>query len=139
MRGQLQSGQDRITTTQEIFEQTLTKLDKDLKAAVEKLAAVSDGKLDTVATKLVEQEALMTEFKADHAKNIQVVHTIMSSEVRDMHGNVTQLGSTLNQRMGQIEHIVQQQMMNAPVDGGRQAPGEHVDTRSVFPTQSRGT
>ena len=51
MRGQLQSGQDRITATQEIFEQTLTKLDKDLKAAVEKLAAVSEGKLDTVATK----------------------------------------------------------------------------------------
>ena len=51
MRGQLQSGQDRITATQEIFEQTLTKLDKDLKAAVEKLAAVSDGKLDEVATK----------------------------------------------------------------------------------------
>ena len=122
MRGQLQSGQDRITATEEIFEQTLTKLDGELKTTVEKLATVSDGKLDTVATKLIAQEALLEEFKADHAKNIQVVHTIMSSEVRDMHGNVTQLGSTLNQRMGQIEHIVQQQMMNAPVDG-RQAPG----------------
>ena len=118
----LQAGQDRITATQGIFEQTLATLDSELKAAVEKLATVSDGKLDTVATKLIAQEALMEDFKADHAKNIQVVHTIMSSEVRDMHGTLQQFSATLNQRMAQLEHVVQQQVMNAPVDG-RPAPG----------------
>ena len=77
------------------------------------MAAVSDGKLDDVASKLIGQEDRMTGFavamasyKADQAKNIQVIHTIMSSEVRTMHGEVTQLGSDMNHRMGHVEHLV---------------------------------
>ena len=100
MRGQLQAGQERITATQAVFEQTLEELKSGLEAAVGKMAAVSDGKLDDVASKLIAQEALMSEYKADQAKNIQVIHTVMSGEVRTMHGDVTLLGSTLNQRMG---------------------------------------
>ena len=130
MRGQLQTGQERITATQAIIEKSLEALKTNVDTAVAKMAAVSDGKLDGVASKLVEQEDKMTGFavamasyEADQAKNIQVIHTVMSGEVRTMHGDVTQLGSTLNHRMGQVEHIVQQQMMNAPVDGGRQSPG----------------
>jgi hypothetical protein len=54
----------------------------------------------------------MASYEADQAKNIEVIHTVMSGEVRTMHGDVTQLSSTLNHRMGHVEHIVQQQMMN---------------------------
>ena len=64
MRGQLQAGQERITATQAMFEQTLEELNSDLEAAVGKMAEVSDGKLDDVASKLIAQEALMSEYKA---------------------------------------------------------------------------
>ena len=94
------------------------------------MAAVSDGKLDEVASQLVEQSDKMTSFEvqmasyeADQAKNIQVIHTIMSGEVRTMHGDVTQLSTTRTHRMGQIEPFVQQQRMNTPVGDGRQATG----------------
>ena len=56
MRGQLQAGQERITATQAVFEQTLEELKSDLEAAVGKMAAVSDGKLEEVALKLIGQE-----------------------------------------------------------------------------------
>ena len=64
----------------------------------------------------------MASYEADQAKNISVIHTVMSGEVRTMDGAVTQLGTTMNHRMGHVEHIVQQQMMNTPVDGSRQSP-----------------
>ena len=49
-------------------------------------------------------EVAMASYEADQARNIQVIHTIMSGEVRFMHGDITQLSTTLNHRMGQVEH-----------------------------------
>ena len=114
------TSQARITTTQEIVEKTLAKLDQELKEAIDKLSMVSDGKLDAVATKLVEQETLMNEFKQDAKKNVSVIHGIMSSEVRSMHGEVCNLQSEMKMRMQQAETCIQQ---NTPVDGARQGPG----------------
>ena len=51
VRAQLQAGQERITATQTIMEETLETLQKNLDEAVMKLASVSDGKLDEIATK----------------------------------------------------------------------------------------
>jgi hypothetical protein len=47
----------------------------------------------------------------------------MSNEVRTMHGEVTQLDGEMKHRMGQVEHVIQQRMMNTPVEGERQGPG----------------
>ena len=130
MRGQIQAGQVRITATQAEIEKTLGTLKTNVDAAVGKMAAVSDGKLEEVASQLIGQEdkvtgfaVAMASYEADQANNIEVIHGIMSVEVRTMHGDVTQLDTTMNHRMGHVEHIVQQQMMNSPVDGSRQSPG----------------
>ena len=153
MRAQLQAGQDRITaeslrvtTTQTVIEETLKTLQSNLDGAVAKLASVSDGKLEGIAEKLKDQDDQMTtwkvtlsDYEAEQKKYVEVVHTIMSKEVRDMHGSVTQLSTAMGHRMAQVEHIVEQQVMNAPVDGGRQGQGEHEDTKSAFPIQRRGT
>ena len=141
--GPLDAGQARLTVTQTQLAETLARLKVDLDAAVAKIMAVSDGKLDEVASQLVDQSDKMTGFKvamasyaADQAKNIQVIHTIMSGEVRTMHGEVTHLGTTLNHRMGQVEQFVQHRLQ---LETAVRAQGEHVDTKSVFPIQSRGT
>ena len=113
LNGELNAGQTRLTATQTQLAETLAKLKVDLDTAVAKIKSVSDGKLDEVASQLVEQsdkmtgfEVAMSSYEADQAKNIQVIHTIMSGEVRTMHGEVTHLGTTLNHRMGQVEQFV---------------------------------
>ena len=114
------TSQARIMKTQEIVEQTLAKLDQELKGTIEKMSTVSEGKLDTVATKLIEQESLMNEFKQDAKKNVSVIREIMSSEVRAMHGEVCSLQSEMKMRLQQVEQFVQQ---NTQVDGARHGPG----------------
>ena len=122
LNGELNAGQARLTATQTELAETLAKLNVDLDTAVAKIMSVSDGKLHEVASQIVEQsdkmtgfEVAMASYEADQAKNIELIHTIMSSEVRTMHGDVTQLSTTLNTRMGHVDHIVQQQVMNTPV------------------------
>ena len=65
----------------------------------------------------------MDAYKTDQAKNIDVIHHVMRNEVSQMHGDVTLLNTTLQTRMGAVEHIVLQQMINTPVGDSRQAPG----------------
>ena len=60
---QLQAGQERITATQTIMEETLKTLQKNLDEAVQKLASVSDGKLSDIAEKLVSQEDKMIAYE----------------------------------------------------------------------------
>ena len=74
LNGILHTEQERLTQIQTTIEQTLEKLKTDVETAVEKMAAVSDGKLDEVATALVDQSAKMTAYEADQAKNILVIH-----------------------------------------------------------------
>ena len=122
MRAQLQAGQDRITaeslrvtTTQAVIEETMKTLQSNLDGAVAKLASVSDGKLEGIAAKLVSQEdkmiayeLQMTEHEAsrkEQRKNeIDVVHQVMSNELRTMHGDLTRIGSEMTQRMPTAEY-----------------------------------
>ena len=87
------------------------------------MSAVSDGKLDEVATALVDQSAKMAAYEADQAKNISVIHEVMSKEVRDMHGSITSVNTSIQGRMARIEQVIDLQMINAPAGESRQAPG----------------
>ena len=123
LNGIIHAEQERLTKTQTGIEQMLEKLKTDVNTAVEKMAAVGDGKLDDIATALIEQQGTMEAYKADQAKNIDVIHKVMRNEVSLMHGDVKVLNITLQGRMAAVEHVVQQQMMNTPVGDSRQAPG----------------
>ena len=87
------------------------------------MSAVSDGKLDEVATALVEQSAKMTAYEADQAKNIDVIHRVMRNEVSQMHGVVTVLNTTIQSRMARIEQAADMQMTSAPSGERRQGSG----------------
>ena len=139
LNGIIHAEQERLTKTQTGIEQMLEKLKTDVNTAVEKMAAVGDGELDDIATALIEQQATMDAYKADQAKNIDVIHNVMRNEVSQMHGDVTVLNTTLQGRMAAVEHVFQQQMMNTTVGDSREAPGELEDIKSVFPIQNRGT
>ena len=51
---------DRLTRQIEVNKQLLEKLSVEVRTAVEKMSAVSDGKLDEVSTAIIEQRAKMT-------------------------------------------------------------------------------
>ena len=93
LNGILHAEQERLTQTQTTIKQTLEKLKTDVETAVEKMAAVSDGNLDEVATQLVDLQSTMDAYKADQAKNIDVIHKVMRNEVSQMHGDVTVLST----------------------------------------------
>ena len=60
LNGELSAGQARLTATQTQLTETLARLQVDLDTAVAKIKSVSDGKLDEVASQLVEQSDKMT-------------------------------------------------------------------------------
>ena len=119
LNGIMHAEHERLTQAQTGFEQVLEKLKTDVTSAVEKISAVSDGKLDEVATALVEQSAKMTAYEADQAKNIDVIHRVMRNEVSQMHGDVTVLNTSIQSRMARIEQAVDMQMTSAPAGESR--------------------
>ena len=89
-----------------------------VKLSVENVASVSDGKLDKVATALIDQRAAMEAYKADQKLKVDVIHEVLSKEVRNMHGSITEVNTMTLSRMDPLEQAVGVEMQHRPVDGG---------------------
>ena len=79
------------------------KLSIDVKAAVEKVPTVADGKLNEVATALIEQQATMDKYEKEAVKKVATVHQILRSEVSMMHASITEVNAMTLSRMDQLE------------------------------------
>ena len=71
--------------------QLFDQLSIEVKATVEKVGAVSDGKLDEVASAIIEQRATMEAYKVDQKLKVDVINEILSKELRNMHGSITEV------------------------------------------------
>ena len=99
LSGILQTEHRRLT-------EMVDKLSQDVQSAVEKVATVSGGKLDEVATTLIEQKALMERYKAEQEVSVHTIHQILRSEVADMHSSITESNSNTLSRMDRLEQHV---------------------------------
>ena len=77
--------QTRVNGLLERIQRELEEMKSEIQTAIQKVETVSDGKLNEVATTLVAQQALMTEFKTNNDVKVDTVLGILKSEVRDMH------------------------------------------------------
>ena len=79
--------------------QLLDQLSVEVKTAVEKMSAVSDGKLDEVATAIIEQRGIMDAYKVDQALKVGVIHEVLSKGRRSMHGSIAEVNTKTLGRM----------------------------------------
>ena len=124
LNGIMRAEHDRLTQAPAVAEQLLEKLRVDVTTAVEKMGAVSDGKLDEVATAIIEQRAKLAAYEVEQELKVGVIHEILSKEVRSMHGSITDVNTTTLGRMARLEQGVDMQMTSQPFGESRQAPGE---------------
>ena len=101
----------------------LDQLSIDVRTTVEKVSANSDGKLDKVASAIIEQRATMEAYKVDQKLKVDVIHEILSKEVLNMHGSISEVNTMTIARMDTMERVVGTQMQNRPVGEGCNAPG----------------
>ena len=91
---------DRLIQVLNENKQLLDQLSVEVKATVDKIGAVSEGKLDQVASALIEPQATMQAYTDDQKRKVDVVHEILSKEVRLMHGSATEVTtSTLRAKL----------------------------------------
>ena len=103
----------------------IDQLSIDVRTTVEKVSAVSDGKLDEVANAIIEQRATMEAYKVYQNLNVDVIHEILSKEVRSMHGSITEVNTMTLARMDHLERAVGAEMQRRPADASSSscAPG----------------
>ena len=111
------SEQTRLNDILQAEHSRLTELVDNLSAevrdAVLKVSTVSEGKLDQVATAILEQQNKMAEYesKAEAIRlageeKIDTVHQIFSAEVRLMHGDITRNMHGAMNRVEQLERTM---------------------------------
>ena len=135
----LQAQHSRLT-------ELVDKLSAEVNEAVQKVSTVSEGKLDQVATAILEQQNKMAEYesKAEAIKQagvekVDTVHQILSAEVRLMHGDITNNMHGAMHRVEQLEQAMSGAGANAqrfdmsggPAPGG--APGYQIWPNGVEP------
>ena len=82
VNGILRAEHDRLTQVLSENKQLLDQLSVEVKATVDKIGAVSEGELDQVASALIEQQATMEAYKEEKKRKVDVVHEMLSKEVR---------------------------------------------------------
>ena len=114
---------ERLTQAQVAIEELLATLKVDVETAVGKLSAVSDGKLEQVASVLIEQQATLDKYRVDQDLKVGAAREVLSIEVRKMHQSHTEVNTVTLGRMDQLELVVGAQMRDRPVDWNFSSPG----------------
>ena len=87
--------QTRVNSLLERIQGELETMKTEVQAALQKVEAVSDGKLNEVATTLIEQQALMAKYSADNVTKVDTIYEILKIEVNKMH-------SEFRDRLGEV-------------------------------------
>ena len=115
---------DRLIQVLEMNLQLLDQLSIEVKATVEKVATVGDGKLDEVTTAIIEQRDTMEAYKIDQKMKVDVIHEILSKEVHSMHGSITEVNTRTLAQMDHLERAVGAEMQRRPASASSStAPG----------------
>ena len=81
----------------------LEQMKVELKAAIQKVEAVSDGKLVEVASKLIEQQDLMKKYELENNAKVDTVHQLLKASVGEMHIEFRDRLSEIRQELTNFE------------------------------------
>ena len=117
----LHAEHDRLTQVLEMNKQLLDQLSIEVKASRRSAQSVTASLMRS--RRPSSSRGTMEAYKVDQKLKVDVIHEILSKEVRSMHGSITEVNTMTLARMDVIERVVGTKMQNRPVGEGGNAPG----------------